>query len=97
VLRLAHDARTSKRASVQIGGALSRPPARIVGEATPVPMKFEPVPGRGALMEERVERTRIEGDYDEKFHHRREPRDPWRDRSRFARLCEDREPPVGQH
>jgi len=35
VLRLAHDARTSKRASVQIGGALSRPPARIMGEPTP--------------------------------------------------------------
>jgi len=47
---------------VQIGGALSRPPARIMGEATPVAMKFEPVSGRGALMEERVERTRIEDD-----------------------------------
>src|SRR5262249_48072244 len=55
-----------------------------MGEATPVAMKFEPVSGRGALMEERVERTRIEDDYDEEFHHRREPRGPWRDRSRFA-------------
>src|SRR5262249_30721990 len=62
-----------------------------------VPMKFEPIPGRGALMEERVERTRIEDGYDEEFHHRREPCRPRRDRSRFARLSEDCEPPVGQH
>src|SRR5215467_3100638 len=62
-----------------------------------VSMKFEPVPGRGALMEERVERTRIEDDYDEEFHHRREPRGPWRDRSRFARVREDCELPTGHH
>src|SRR5262249_44149805 len=62
-----------------------------------VPMKFEPVPGRGALMEERVERTRIEDDYDEEFHHRRWPRAPWRDRSLLGRVCEGCELPTGHH
>src|SRR5262245_66638712 len=51
-----------------------------------IPMKFEPVAGRGALMEERVERTRLEDDYDEAFHHRRDPRAPRRGRSRFPRI-----------
>src|SRR6516164_328697 len=62
-----------------------------------VPTKFEPVPGPGRLMVERPERTGIEDDYDEQFHHWREPCRPRRDRSRFARVCEDCELPTGHH
>src|SRR5262249_27183028 len=61
------------------------------------PTGFDPVPARGRLMDERAEPTRTEDGDDQAFHHWREPCCPWHDRSRFARLCQDCEPPVGHH